>query len=196
MVYISTVHVSQRVTIIELLHVATNHLRLGSQMTAASWEWGQVIPGLLSHKKRELSSPVHSRPTRWTNPVPGPYVLALPERGVLPVIKNNSSVTNNKVLSFCHGSCCFFHAGTCPLCSPFLLPPKSIYILYTFVPSLEYPACLQATLESSWFHRLSHTVPQLCSLHTSTRPSQGLTPPTILIEPLRHPANTRNAIML
>lgn len=54
------------------VHRIFTNLRLGSQVRAASWLWVHVKTGLLSHEKRDPSSPVHSSPARWMEPVPAP----------------------------------------------------------------------------------------------------------------------------
>lgn len=51
-----------------------------------------------SQEKRELSSPVHSRPAKWMGPLPAPKVLPLPESAVLPVFKE--SVVNKMDVFF------------------------------------------------------------------------------------------------
>ena len=50
-------------------------------------------------------------------------------------------------------------------------------------PESEYPSCLQTTLASLPLQKSSQTVPQALALHTSTRPSIWLTPPTSLTSP-------------
>ena len=50
-------------------------------------------------------------------------------------------------------------------------------------PESAYPSCLQTTLASLPLQKSSQTVPQALALHTSTRPSIWLTPPTSLTSP-------------
>ncbi len=55
------------------------------------------------------------------------------------------------------------------------------------IPAVENPSCRQTTLASIKPHPLSHTVPHIFLLQTSTRPSRGVRPLTSLISPSVQP---------
>ena len=65
--------------------------------------------------------------------------------------------------------------------------------MYDTVPDVsENPNCLQTTLASTAVKESSHTVPHVLLLHSSTRPSRLLGPPTSLTVPPTQPVHTRN----
>lgn len=142
-------------------------------MTPASSIWRQSWEPKpeLEQFRRDNSLPRHAKSSRMM----GVSALPGPKPAICTASEPEPHSTKIKPLE---------HVNQQQLCNV-----HSSYILGgSSLPSGENPSCVQTTVASWSSHMSSHTVPYRPPMHTSTRPSYTVLPPTNLTDPNSHVA--------